>query len=66
MMERLEGWAVVGDVTPHCIDGSLARTLAQTQTQTYAQTHAQTHAQAQAQTQGPRGTGLRQGTPVSR
>lgn len=41
---------------------ALARTLALTQTQT--QTHAQ--AQAQAQARGPRGTGLRQGTPVSR
>lgn len=54
-MDRVEGWAgaVVEDVAPHCIDGSLARTLAQTQTQTQAQTH--------AQAQGPRGTGLRQG-----
>lgn len=41
---------------------ALARTLA------LAQAYAQTHAQAQTQThaQGPRGTGLRQGTPVSR
>lgn len=37
---------------------ALARTQAQAQTQT--------HAQAQAQAQAPRGTGLRQGTPVSR
>lgn len=37
---------------------ALALALTQTQTQTQTQAH--------AQAQGPRGTGLRQGTPVSR
>lgn len=61
VMDRVEGWAGLWwNMSRLIVSMLLARTLAQ------AQAYAQAQTQTQAQAQGPRGTGLRQGTPVSR
>lgn len=65
MMDRVEAWAGLWWKMSRLIV-SMAQAQAQAYAQAQTHAHAQTHAQAQAQAQGPRGTGLRQGTPVSR